>query len=123
MLQREKGWTLDGYWNDIWKEEVDGRDRKMYVFFMTIKGILRSWKASYVNMITGRSQLQPPPQFRGGLLADAPGLGKTLSIMALIASDRAMDALRHPTLSPNTIIRDCGASLNTTLVIVPKTRE
>ena len=84
MLQREEGWGLDGHRRDVWKSDpVAGR-------------------LTYINTITGRRQYKPPPCFRGGLLIDAPGLGKSLSIIALIAADRAKN--------PN----------STTLLIVPK---
>ncbi|KAI1205753.1 SNF2 family N-terminal domain-containing protein [Annulohypoxylon truncatum] len=40
----------------------------------------------YYNVITGQSQREPPPETLGGILADMMGLGKTLSILSLIAS-------------------------------------
>ncbi|OTB03299.1 hypothetical protein M426DRAFT_321866 [Hypoxylon sp. CI-4A] len=41
---------------------------------------------TYYNVITGHVQQHPPPETLGGILADMMGLGKTLSILALIAS-------------------------------------
>ena len=38
------------------------------------------------NVITGHVQKDEPPETRGGILADMMGLGKTLSILALVAS-------------------------------------
>jgi len=70
MLQRESGWAMDGRHSDIWNAEIDGQGQKIYC-----------------NNITGQKQMRPPDQFRGGLLIDAPGLGKSLSIIALIAAD------------------------------------
>jgi len=70
MLQRESGWAMDGRHSDIWNEKVDVQGQKIYI-----------------NNITGQKQIRPPEQFRGGLLIDAPGLGKSLSIIALIAAD------------------------------------
>lgn len=70
MLQRESGWAMDGRHSDIWIEGVDDQGHK-----------------TYINNITGQKQMRPPEQFRGGLLIDAPGLGKSLSIIALIAAD------------------------------------
>ena len=70
MIQRESGWAMDGRYRDMWKEDVDSQGQKLYF-----------------NNITGQKQMRPPAQFRGGLLIDAPGLGKSLSIIALIAAD------------------------------------
>ena len=38
----------------------------------------------YYNVITGREENKQPPEVLGGILADMMGLGKTLSILALI---------------------------------------
>lgn len=40
----------------------------------------------YYNVITGQVERQPPPDSLGGILADMMGLGKTLSILALVTS-------------------------------------
>ncbi|KAH7030928.1 SNF2 family domain-containing protein [Microdochium trichocladiopsis] len=40
----------------------------------------------YHNVITGQAQREPPPETFGGILADMMGLGKTLSILSLIAT-------------------------------------
>ncbi|KAI2469954.1 SNF2 family N-terminal domain-containing protein [Annulohypoxylon bovei var. microspora] len=40
----------------------------------------------YYNVITGHSQREAPPETLGGILADMMGLGKTLSILSLVAS-------------------------------------
>ncbi|KAF4126754.1 Superfamily II DNA or RNA helicase, SNF2 family [Geosmithia morbida] len=40
----------------------------------------------YYNVITQHAQREPPPETRGGILADMMGLGKTLSILSLVAS-------------------------------------
>lgn len=42
----------------------------------------------YRNVITGHVQKEPPPETRGGILADMMGLGKTLTVLALVASSR-----------------------------------
>lgn len=39
---------------------------------------------SYYNVITGKEEVARPPEVLGGILADMMGLGKTLSILALI---------------------------------------
>lgn len=43
----------------------------------------------YRNTITGLAQIEKPPEFAGGILADHMGLGKTLSMLALIAANPA----------------------------------
>lgn len=73
MLQREEGWAFDGHHRDIWKHDY------------------AVGRVTYVNTITSRRQIRPPPPFRGGLLIDAPGLGKSLSIIALVAASRSRD--------------------------------
>jgi SWI/SNF-related matrix-associated actin-dependent regulator of chromatin subfamily A3 len=95
MLQRETGWALQSESRkDIWKVGIDDFGRQFYF-----------------NIVSGQRLLTPPRDFRGGLLIDAPGLGKSLSIISLILSakeDRRPDA-------------DGEVSLPTTLLVVPKT--
>lgn len=78
----------------------------------------------YVNNVTGESQFCPPPNFRGGILADAMGLGKTLTMLALIASD----TLSHAGSSGiDRVETTCSPSsypvVKTTLIVVPLSRE
>ena len=98
MMQRERGWAMDGHRKDIWKEVHDATARILFH-----------------NVISGTKQTRPPDQFRGGLLIDAPGLGKSLSIIALLASgfqslsqSQGQSSLTEKTSS-------------TTLLVVPKT--
>ena len=42
---------------------------------------------SYRNNVTGKWQYGRPTQFRGGVLADSMGLGKSLSMIALMSND------------------------------------
>ncbi|KAK6335580.1 alpha-1,6-mannosyltransferase, variant 2 [Orbilia brochopaga] len=69
MLQRERGWNFDGQRPDIWDYQRTGQS---YIF---------------INRISGSHQIEPPRQFRGGIVADPMGLGKTLSMIALVATD------------------------------------
>lgn len=94
MLQRELGWALDGPQKDIWKTAIEPSGRVLYV-----------------NTVSGQKQLRPPSNFRGGLLIDAPGLGKSLSIISLILS----------TKERNMMLPRGEASKSTTLLVVPKT--
>ena len=43
-----------------------------------------SGQRSYYNVITGNEERRKPPEVLGGILADMMGLGKTLSILALV---------------------------------------
>ena len=47
----------------------------------------------YYNVITQNTQKETPPETRGGILADMMGLGKTLSILSLVAG--SLDASRE----------------------------
>ena len=96
MMQRERGWAMDGHHKDIWREEHDCFGRSIYQ-----------------NLISGLKQRTKPDQFQGGLLIDAPGLGKSLSIIALILSDAERE---------NQSVQ-VDAPLPTTLLVVPKTCE
>lgn len=96
MIQRERGWAMDGHHKDIWREEHGSFDRSIYQ-----------------NLISRMKQMTRPDQFRGGLLIDAPGLGKSLSILALISSDAE---------SKGQSISEYASS-STTLLVVPKTCE
>ena len=72
----------------------------------------------YINTITERQQRYPPPDFRGGLLADQMGLGKTLTMIALITSNVARlprKRPRHP--------RCQAQEVKSTLVVVPLSRK
>lgn len=102
MIQRERGWAMVGHHRDIWKEihEVPAR-------------------VLYQNIISGMKQTRPPNQFRGGLLIDAPGLGKSLSIIALLASGfQSQNQIQNQIQSQSS---SKIASPSTTLLVVPKT--
>ncbi|KAI0152276.1 SNF2 family N-terminal domain-containing protein [Hypoxylon sp. NC0597] len=62
-----------------------GSDGKIADSFWQIRLGMNSQKM-YYNVITGHSQNHPPPETLGGILADMMGLGKTLSILSLVAS-------------------------------------
>ncbi len=96
MLQRERGWAMNGHHRDIWREEHNSFGR-----------------STYQNLISGMQQATRPDQFQGGLLIDAPGLGKSLSIIALISSDAENE--------PQSVLERVPSS--TTLLVVPKTCE
>jgi hypothetical protein len=69
MLRREQGWTFDVHGQDIWEAADTSQGR------------------FYINHISETDQPEPPPQFCGGIVADPMGLGKTLTMISLIAHD------------------------------------
>ena len=95
MKRRENGWMLEGHYTDVWKREIDSN----------------TGRETFFNIVTGRKQTRPPPLFRGGLLTDAPGLGKSLAVISMVASAK----------EEGYALNCSSPSLNTTLLIVPKT--
>ena len=67
----------------------------------------------YTNMINNERLYTKPPKFRGGILADPMGLGKSLIILSLIATDP-----RTKFRQPASIKQSSG-----TLLIVPPARK
>lgn len=57
--------------NSLWRQKLHDNGRR-----------------SYYNVITGKEERNKPPEVLGGILADMMGLGKTLSILALIVGSR-----------------------------------
>lgn len=45
-------------------------------------------QVTYYNLITNQTEMNPPSESLGGILADMMGLGKTLSILSLVASSK-----------------------------------
>lgn len=76
----------------------------------------------WYNVITGHETLNKPNAVSGGILADMMGLGKTLSILALISDTRdASRSFGHTEPSPE-LKRDTTIKRNakTTLIVCPK---
>lgn len=115
MLQREQGWALNGHTPDIWemKKTSQGywcvRIWSSYTFNLTVR-------ESFINRISGASQIEEPPPFFGGIIADPMGLGKTLSMIALIATD--FKGYHCGNFAVHSSINE-DVSNKTTLVIVP----
>ncbi|KAK2802066.1 alpha-1,6-mannosyltransferase [Onygenales sp. PD_10] len=95
MLSRERGWDLEGEKSDLWSV------------------VRQPTGISLRNNVTGKYQQQAPIQFRGGILADHMGLGKTLSMISLVVSDQ--DRATGPNSAPG----DTEGLRTTTLLIVP----
>ncbi|KAF5553743.1 alpha mannosyltransferase [Fusarium phyllophilum] len=97
LLQRECGWAWDGCRTDIWEVRDNGHESYFY------------------NTVSGAVQVEQPPQFYGGIVADPMGLGKTLSMIALVACDVRADDI-EPSSLPGV---DIEVSSGKTLIIVP----
>ncbi|KAI1669943.1 SNF2 family N-terminal domain containing protein [Pyrenophora tritici-repentis] len=69
MLRREKGWALETKGTDMWEALDSSNGRK------------------FINRVSNSHQDNPPPDFHGGIIADPMGLGKTLTMLALAATD------------------------------------
>jgi SNF2 family DNA or RNA helicase len=98
MLRRERGWDFERSSDELWTK-------------------LASSNGEYLNNITGEYCSSIPPNFLGGIIADQMGLGKTLQMIALIASDLEYKG-RTPSdfsLEPHFSLQKC----HSTLVIVP----
>ncbi|RFN46905.1 DNA repair protein rad5 [Fusarium flagelliforme] len=73
MIRRELGWRLNDHGQDVWSKSID------YV-----------GRVIYTNNVDSSLHHTQPLIFRGGIIADAMGLGKTLSMISLIAHDKAL---------------------------------
>lgn len=75
-----------------------------------------------MNTISELYQAEEPPQFQGGIVADPMGLGKTLTMIALVATDLDTDIRAF---TPKDII-DCDHNTyytSATLIIMPPPRK
>ncbi|KAI3340580.1 SNF2 family N-terminal domain-containing protein [Ustulina deusta] len=93
ISRRERGWDFESS-RDIWT-----RARGSQGCF-------------FINLISGSHQYKEPPQFLGGIIADPMGLGKTLTMIALVATD-----LQGLGFDEREIFED--EANNTTLIVVP----
>ena len=88
MRRREQGWTFGGA-SDLWRVEPCPLHGRMYdTLIRTFCEEKLTRLHRYINTVTGEQQPEPPPDFRGGVIADQMGLGKSLSIIAMIARDK-----------------------------------
>ena len=111
MSMRECGWNFQGPLDDLWHLKAMVGPVKHENLPLVTSNLLTVIRR-YLNTVTGEEQRLPPQNFRGGILGDQMGLGKTLSTIALIANDQ--ETLEVPT--PREQVR-------TTLVVVRAPRE
>lgn len=95
MLRREQGWTFYDQRPDVW-EMID-----------TDQG------RTFLNRISNAYQSEEPPQCYGGIIADPMGLGKTLTMIALAATDLERDGTEMDTS------KDGQLNVSATLIVVP----
>lgn len=69
-----------------------------------------------MNTISRVCQPQEPPQFYGGIIADPMGLGKTLTMISLIAMDMEVERDLHPFGEELQTVKQ---HVRATLVIIP----
>ncbi|KAK4071004.1 uncharacterized protein Triagg1_6371 [Trichoderma aggressivum f. europaeum] len=98
LLRREKGWAFDDHQSDIWGKA----DTHQGQFF--------------VNRVSNTHQPEEPPQFYGGIIADPMGLGKTLTMISLAATDLDSDVNNGVHMD---IDEEQDDAVTTTLIIVP----
>jgi hypothetical protein len=124
MLRRERGWgyAMEPPVPDLWdmSETSEGvwygcpKTRRPKRALISL--------SSFTNMISGLQQLEPPPNFFGGVIADPMGFGKTLAMISLIATDTSCSYTGN-VLSNEEVSWLSSASSNLTLVVVPAPSE
>ncbi|KAI8622935.1 hypothetical protein F5Y19DRAFT_483275 [Xylariaceae sp. FL1651] len=93
MTRRERGWDLSGQLTDVWSHDD------------------RGFRIRYVNNIDNSIHGKPPPTFRGGIIADTMGSGKSLSMISLIT--------HHISLESRGKVHNDSEYRKTTLLVAP----
>jgi SNF2 family DNA or RNA helicase len=76
----------------------------------------------FVNTISQICHKEPPPELYGGIIADPMGLGKTLTMIALVAMD-IDNAGKESALADDDAEDASKRCVGTTLIIVPPSRR
>ncbi|KIW21375.1 hypothetical protein PV08_01955 [Exophiala spinifera] len=97
MKQREMPWSYEESPDTMWVRDEEPAN-----------------SGRYTNLVTGNSQRTEPRESKGGLLADQMGLGKSLTMISLIASNPAQ-LTSSLTFTANGTIR----RIKSTLIVVP----
>ncbi|KAJ4322697.1 hypothetical protein N0V84_004722 [Fusarium piperis] len=95
MLRREQGWAFYDQRPDVW-EMIDNDQGRIFL-----------------NRVSNAYQSEEPPQCYGGIIADPMGLGKTLTMIALAATDL------ERTENDMDTSEDGHLNVTATLIIVP----
>ncbi|KAH6867419.1 SNF2 family N-terminal domain-containing protein [Thelonectria olida] len=98
MLRREIGWAFDCKQSNIW-EAIDTDEGQFFL-----------------NRVSNTDQTEEPPQFYGGIIADPMGLGKTLTMIALVVTD--LESVKNSTVHMS-VDEDHKHDAAATLIIVP----
>jgi hypothetical protein len=117
MIRREQGWAFDGSRPDIWEAVDSGRGHLYFPACSSLSfKVLTNAPSSFLNRISDTSQVEEPPSFYGGIIADPMGLGKTLTMIALVATD-IHNLTFGESSTPAGVLNEesCGV----TLVIIP----
>jgi len=116
MIQREQAWSYEESQDNLWVREVDETGDLMFVTQSFEENLADSGR--YTNLVTENSQRTEPQESRGGLLADQMGLGKSLTMISLIASSPAL-------LNSSVVFTAQGTTrrIKSTLIVVPYSCE
>ena len=101
------------------KHRNSSRNDALNVLFFSLLPEIGLHHSSFVNKISDFHQNEEPPQFYGGIIADRMGLGKTLTMIALAATDLDSDKDSGMHLYMD---EDDKPHVSATLVIIPPPR-
>ncbi|KAF4535889.1 Transcription termination factor 2 [Lasiodiplodia theobromae] len=99
------------------RETEEEADDKLSLWKVKLRG---NGERRYYNIISGQEARSKPAPIRGGILADMMGLGKTLSILSLVAAtmeDASAFASKMPVQTPGAPLIKCNSKA--TLLICP----